>query len=535
MPLTNQLSSGRTPLFRRLRTLLQLARSAQRRPEWQAGELLERQRTLRLTRRRFLAAAGTAVGTVGLVRSSEAQERRRGRTERNAPTVVIVGAGIAGLTCAYNLRRSGLKATIYEAASFPGGRIQTATDELGPGLTTELGGEYIDSIHRDMLQLVRDFDLPLIDTLDRSEAGLIRDSFFFDGRHRSEEEVIEGFLPIAAQMDADLRTIRGSVTYDHPGRALDLDQTSIAEYLDRIDTAPFVKELLNVAYLTEYGLETDEQSCLNLLFLIATDVDHGFDIFGESDERYKIRGGNQQVIEALAEQLPGQIAVEHRLTAVFPNGRGFQLIFDRAQASPLTVKADIVVLCIPFSILRHIDLRVPLPPVKRLAIDTLGYGTNAKVMVGVQSRLWRGQGRSGYAFTDEAFQNGWDNSQQQPGTAGGFTFYLGGDTGLSSGQGSALDQAARFLPGAERVFPGMLDQFTGTAIRFHWPTYPLTLGSYACYRPGQWTEIAGSEGLPVKNLLFAGEHCSYDFQGYMNGGAQTGRLVARQVRELAIG
>ena len=74
----------------------------------------------------------------------------------------------------------------------------------------------------------------------------------------------------------------------------------------------------------------------------------------------------------------------------------------------------------------------------------------------------------------------------------------------------------------ERAYPGTLAERNGKVSRFHWPTYTWTKGAYSCYRPGQWTTIAGAEGLPVGNLFFAGEHCSYDFQGYMNGGAQTG-------------
>ncbi|MGE4055195.1 MAG: FAD-dependent oxidoreductase, partial [Vicinamibacterales bacterium] len=69
----------------------------------------------------------------------------------------------------------------------------------------------------------------------------------------------------------------------------------------------------------------------------------------------------------------------------------------------------------------------------------------------------------------------------------------------------------------------------GRVSRFHWPTHPWTKASYSCYRPGQWTTIAGAEGLPVGNLFFAGEHCSYDFQGYMNGAAQSGADTARAI------
>ena len=85
------------------------------------------------------------------------------------------------------------------------------------------------------------------------------------------------------------------------------------------------------------------------------------------------------------------------------------------------------------------------------------------------------------------------------------------------------------MPGVERAFPGSTRERNGKVSRIHWPTFPWTKGSYSCYKPGQWTTIAGSEGLPVGNLFFAGEHCSYDFQGYMNGAAQSGADTAKAV------
>jgi monoamine oxidase len=88
---------------------------------------------------------------------------------------------------------------------------------------------------------------------------------------------------------------------------------------------------------------------------------------------------------------------------------------------------------------------------------------------------------------------------------------------------------AFLLPGLEAAYPGVTATRNGSVERFHWPTYPFTLASYRCFRPGQWTTIAGSEILPVDRLFFAGEHTSYNFQGYMNGGAETGRRVAEAI------
>ena len=80
--------------------------------------------------------------------------------------IAIVGGGMAGLNTAYKLQKAGLRATIYEGADRTGGRIFTATNLLGDGLTTELGGEFIDSTHEEMLALMDEFGLERLDTLE---------------------------------------------------------------------------------------------------------------------------------------------------------------------------------------------------------------------------------------------------------------------------------------------------------------------------------------------------------------------------------
>jgi monoamine oxidase len=72
------------------------------------------------------------------------------------------------------------------------------------------------------------------------------------------------------------------------------------------------------------------------------------------------------------------------------------------------------VLCIPFTLLRQVDLRVELPAWKKHAIQELGYGTNSKAFQGFAERYWRKLGSSGYAYSDEAFQCAWDNSSCRP-------------------------------------------------------------------------------------------------------------------------
>ncbi len=524
---------ARTALFARLRRALALARVANT-TERAVSELVEMThvpRPRRISRRRFLHAGAATLGGVALAPVFSGCRSLDLFPRRTTARVSIVGGGLAGLNAAYRLQTAGVTATVYEAASRSGGRVYTARNLLGPGLTTELGGEFIDSDHEEMLALASEFELDLLDTAAAGEAALIREAYYFDGQFYSEAAVVEAFRPVAARLDADCNALGGAVDFEHGSRAAALDRTSLAEYFDRIGVSGFLRKLLDVAYVTEYGLDSGEQSALNLLFLISTDVSHGrFEVLGESDERYKIRGGNQRLVDELAARLAPQIRREHRLEAIRARGAGFTLTFARPGQSAVHIDTDVVLLAIPFTLLRAVKFQdIPLSPAKRRAIDELGYGTNAKVMLGFQRRLWREQGHSGNVYTDQPLQLAWDNSRLQDGRAGGLTLYSGGAAGVQVGSGTPEDQAGRLLPGLERIFPGTGPARNGSAARFHWPSYEFTRGSYACYRPGQWTTIAGAEGRPEGNLYFAGEHCSRDYQGFMNGAAQTGRLAAAAI------
>lgn len=525
---------SRSPLFDSLRRAFRVAALASReRPDVPPiDELIE----LAYTRRRFLrdAAAGTAgVIAAGCTRAEApappAQTSRPGGGQ--PPRIAIVGAGIAGLNAAHKLKQAGLTATIYEGANRTGGRMFTARDLLGDGLTTELGGEFIDSTHVEILNLMTEFGLERLDTRGPEVGSLKPETYFINGRHYTVEDAARAFVPIAKRIHTDYEALGDVVNYTTEGGGTALDRQSIAEYFDRIGVKGWMRELLDVAYVTEYGLESAEQSALNFVFLIGTgDLEdaESFALLGESDERYKVRGGNQQVVDELARRLAPQIRTLHRLEAIRSKGEGFTLTF-QTDGKVVDQDADIVLLTVPFSILRDVKMDVTLPEVKTKAIRELGYGANAKVLVGFRSRPWEKRGYSGATYSDETFQLGWANSFLQAGTSGGLTLYSGGKLAHDAGQGTAEEAATRLMRGIERAYPGTTRERNGKVSRFHWPTHPWTKGSYSCYKPGQWTTIAGAEGVPVGNLFFAGEHCSYDFQGYMNGAAQSGADTARAV------
>lgn len=159
----------------------------------------------------------------------------------------------------------------------------------------------------------------------------------------------------------------------------------------------------------------------------------------------------------------------------------------------------------------------------------MGYDTNAKLTVGFSSRPWLDALKSnGSVFTDLPFQPTWESSLLQSGKAGLLISFAGGNHGLELGQGSEESPSFALVDQLERIVPGVRNAGTGmTQVRLHWPTHQWTRRSCAGYLPGQWTGLRGEEGTNVGRLYFAGEHCSLNAQGFMEGGCETGPAVTR--------
>ncbi|MBI5913793.1 MAG: FAD-dependent oxidoreductase [Bacteroidetes bacterium] len=515
----------KTPAFFLLRKVFFLADKANQH-NMTGEEVVQRAEDARLSRRRFLQNTGKAL----LVTSAAPAFSVSSFGKQTSPRIAIVGGGMAGLSALHTLKKAGLEATVYEASGRTGGRIFTVKNAMGEGTWTEFGGEFIDTQHEDMHRLKDEFGLELMDTGAASEQKLIKEAFFFEGKHYSMAQVVEAFKGIAEKIKTDLESLPEDLSYHSTDPVLvKFDRMTMTQYLEQIGTTGWIKNLLEAAYEAEYGLSPQEMSSLNLITFISTDTTGGsLELFGESDERYKVRGGNQSIPDAIAAKYPANIQTNRSLEFIKKTWRGFCLKFSGMKAE---VKADYVIMTIPFSKLRQVDLRVPMPEVKKRCIETLGFGTNSKVMMGFKNHHWRSLGYLGFTYSDNGIHTGWDNAQLQNGDAqtAGYSILLGGAAGVAVGEKTPQYQKDVYLPKVEQVFKGVAAQFNGKAAVMHWPSQPHTLGSYICYKAGQFTSIAGAEAEPVGRLLFAGEHCGGEFGGFMNGAAMSGRLAAEEI------
>ena len=474
---------------------------------------------INISRREFVrntAMASLAVGaTVSFLESCGI-----GEEDLSKPRVAIIGGGIAGLHAAHILNKSKIKFDLFEASKRIGGRIYTVTDQLGDGLITEIGGEFIDSNHVDMINLVKEYGLELYDIEDDiKRSKLVQDTYFFSGKHYSEKELITEFSKYSESIAEDIIKV---VDQEDDSIINSLDSISITEYLSKKGLSGWIFDLLVNAFTSEYGLDSNEQSSLNLIYMLNPETENGFKIFGESDERYKIKGGNSRLTEKMYEQLKHSIKLEYKLNSVSENNGKYTLAFENGE----TNEYEFVLLAIPFSVLRNITLNVSLPENKIKAIKELGYGSSSKIIFGVNERSWREKGLSGYLFSNQ-IQNGWDSTIGQSNNegAGSYTVFLGG----REGKEASLEKLPKYTQVFNQIFNTNNEVINDKSAVYNWLSSPHSLGGYSVYKIGQWSSIAGYEKEPVNNLFFAGEHCSEEFQGYMNGGAETGRLAAENI------
>jgi monoamine oxidase len=440
----------------------------------------------------------------------------------NGAKILIVGAGIAGLTAAYRLKQAGVAVDIVEARDRVGGRMRTLDNAFGSGIGAELGGEFVDTGHTQIRGLAAELGLTLQD-LQITDAGL-GDSFYFQGRLLTVADVTREFVPLIPSLVRDF-AIADDLTSP---AAIALDQLSISEYLARQPISPLLRNLLESAYTYEYGLEASVQSCLNLITLIGQNPDR-FEVYGESDERFHIVGGNAQVPRRLAQRLEASLTLGTALERIRSLSDGRYRVSLRSGWSTAERIYDRILIAIPFTVLRRIELALPLPPAKRRAIDQLGYGTNSKVISAYSSPIWKTRyGSNGSVFTDFQVQ-GWEATRYAAGPTRLYTHFTGGKQGRAVGAETPEFQVRKVLPKFDRIFPGIQAAYQGGGARAYWTGEEYSRGSYSCYRVGQWTSISGEEIKRVGNLFFAGEHCSELAQGYMEGGCETGESAAQEI------
>lgn len=500
------------------------------------------QQSAGVNRREFMAGVMALSAMAALPKMARAGE---------VPRIAIVGAGLAGLTCALTLKDAGVPCTLYEASARVGGRMfSNASAYWKNQQVSEWCGELIDTDHVTVQALAKRFGLKLDDLL-AAQPKKSQDSNFLKNSYYSSAQADKDFAAIYDVIMADMAAVGDNTLYNDINAAgRRLDAMSIADWISAkvpggLDS--MLGSLLREAYVPEYGADLEDQSALNLLwFLSDQPVKKHFAIFGSSDERFHIHGGNELLPRAIAAHVGGESSIRFVSTLLKlqqKSDQRYQLSFDN-HGKTREEYADIVVLALPFSALKNVDYQnAGFDALKQHAIQELGCGINSKLQLQFETRVWNGEGAwigrgNGSSYADTGYQSSWEVTRGQAGTTGILNLYSGGSVAKAMKTRKAFataelplakSDAVRGLSQIENVFPGLTAQWNGLATQ-SLPHQSRYFGaSYAYYRVGQYAAFSGYEGARQGQVYFCGDHTSVDYQGYMEGAASEGAACAKQI------
>jgi len=485
----------------------------------------------RVDRREFIrlgafATAGlSAVRPLSLLADGGPTPGRRGAPKR----VIVVGAGLAGLSAAYELTAGGHEVTVLEAQTRPGGRVLTLREPFSDGLYAEAGAMVIPDTHDLTLKYCSLFGLTLSQDLS-SESGL-GDVLHLRGKRILGAPGEEPDYPFDLEPEEDeigpwtKYVVSAAKTLGNPAAAdwsadsfREYDDLTYLEFLQRQGASSEAIASLTAGLLWGDGPET--VSALTVL----RDAVHQ-----NAGSWYAIRGGNDLLPKAFATRLAEKIHYGSPVVKIEQDDHGVRAVVLEA-GTHRKIDSDYLVCAIPFSVLRRVDMP-PLSPEKERAIRELPYFSAARISLQSRKRFWVDQGLNGAAWTDLPIMSVHNMTSDQPGPRGILQAYMGGPEARRMTRLTEDERISFTVRHMEEVYPGIREHFEGGASKC-WDEDPWARGASSWYKPGQFGDLWPHIGRPEGRLHFAGDHTSAWIR-WMQGALESGNRVAQEINEAA--
>ena len=416
-------------------------------------------------------------------------------------SVVVIGAGFAGLAAASYLKKKNTRVTVLEARNRIGGRVHSMPVP-GTDCVIELGAEWVGKSHERILEMCEQFKLELFNN--QFETHLVYKGQYHgkgqwkysDAWDQKWQQLIKNYSTMSLQQKKELDQYdwwRYLVNHGCEGRDLD-----IRELLDSTDFGESIRHVSAFAALAEYA-ESSEKN--------------------EMD--YKIRGGNGELAKKMAGQLGQEdILLDHTVTRIEQGAGKVKIHCSNGK----TFMADKVICCLPTFSLKKIQWLPGLPPEKIKAINALQYARINKHPVLFSERFWP---EDFDMATDLPAHYFYHATKNQPGEKGVLISYTIGDkAAVIANQDEAFHRSIitdALKPAFGDVSNKMLQHWN-----YYWGNDAYSMGAYALYGVGQWFGLMPVLKKPFMNTYFAGEHLA-DWQGFMEGAINSGEEAAARV------
>jgi monoamine oxidase len=446
-------------------------------------------------------------------------DRRGFARTTTAPRVLIIGAGFGGLSCAYQLQRAGARVTVLEARPRVGGRVHSLNTLL-PGKHVEAGAELIGLNHPTWLAYAKQFGL----TLNELPSGEEEHSpILLQGRRLLGPDVkkLWGAIDSVLQsMNADARTINRQQPW-LSANAPSLDQQSLLEASQRWPGTDLERRGAMAMIANDMNCLPEHYSYLAMLASIAGG---GIEAFWTESEIFRCATGNQSLAFALASAIGNaNIELKSPVASIDLSGQTAKV----GLQSGRLLEADAVVLTAPPSTWDELRITPALPSDYRMST-----GTAMKVLNRVDQPFWKANQLEPDSLSDQAVGMTWQGGEP----AGGrgkqpacLTVFAGGkaaESFVERNPGERRDLANQEL---EELFPGF-SRHNQSQVFCVWPKERWTRCGYSAPSQGQVTRVFPllERGWQDK-LFFAGEYTSPGFYGYMEGGLNSGALLAQRL------
>ena len=477
-----------------------------------------------LTRRSFLKTTSVATSlasisplTISSIFSASSDDKR----------IIVVGAGLAGLSCAYELDQAGFNVILIEARSRPGGRVRTYRDPFADNLYAEMGAEYVDSTDMYVKEYCKKFDLKVLPAKQYdgvyvrgqrlTMAGLRsgKDLLPFKGTLKGklfgqEVQYIQKWIDLVNQKGVSYPEVQA------------LDKISVEEMLKK-GGAP--KDIIDLYTYTNATESTTVPSKMSALYMVLANTRTS--AFNENTEEGRIFGGNDQLPKILAKKLGTKIKYNRSLQSLVFDSKGVIATIEE-NGKKTTIKGIKCVLAIPASILRNININPGFSTEKINCIQKQQYGHAMKIAMQYRRRFWDDKNSIGQrVFTDTSLRRIYHFSIDQPGPRGILLSFTSGEDAIKLGR---LDENKRVKIAqntCKNIWPEA-PQYWEKGITKYWNEDPWVKASYSLAGIGQkgFREILAKPEGPV---FFAGEHTAVQ-RASMNGAIESGLRVMEELK-----